>query len=150
MDILALNKLVGELLIAISALTGQELDGRIPNIQQVPAMELAQKVCGRPCPVYALFEPQQGILLDKRLDIEGDANARSILVHELFHYVQWRTSKGGAKGCEEWLQREREAYIIQHRWLNGRPPNEPRQMRLSRPMAPGVVCKPKRTYAFGG
>lgn len=150
MDIMALKKMVSELLIAISALTGQAAPAAGPDILLVSHHELAQRLCGRPCPVHAYFDPNQGILIDDRMDLAGDVNARSVLVHELVHYLQWRKTGRGPKDCFDWLQREREAYIAQHRWLNGQSPNAPRSFKLTRPLGTPVVCARDRSYAFGG
>ncbi len=80
-------------------------------------------MCGRPCPVYAVFDSGEGILLDRRLDLADDGYARSILLHELVHFAQWKETGRAAADCEEWMKRESEAYRVQFGWLAKLPPD---------------------------
>jgi hypothetical protein len=54
------------------------------------------------------------VILDSRLWDAQDATQRSILVHELVHYVQSRM-RSGSWGCS--AQKEVEAYTLQNKWL---------------------------------
>ncbi len=112
------SKLVAELLVAIQALSGYGAPSEAPRVEFVSHQRLQQQVCGRPCKVYGWFPPGQTIFIDDRLDPAKDVVARSILLHELVHYLQQEAGTfppGG--GCETWLDREWEAYDIQIRWL---------------------------------
>jgi hypothetical protein len=58
------------------------------------------------------------IYLDRSLDDPEDPVARSVVVHELVHYLQDRSGKFPVKDCESDLRREQEAYSIQRTYLN--------------------------------
>ncbi|MGF1610387.1 MAG: hypothetical protein ACFCUQ_13385 [Kiloniellales bacterium] len=118
MDGTALAKLVGELLIAIQLLTGHPLPEREPLVAFVPHAVLEQQACGRPCEVYGWFPPGDTIYLDERLDPLEDVHARSILVHELVHFLQQEEGTYALPAsCRAWVEREREAFDVQMRWL---------------------------------
>ena len=72
--------------------------------------------------------------LDEGLDPQNDIWGRSVLVHELVHYLQQEEGSFTEAGtCEAWMKREAEAYEIQYRWLLAQqvPPRLLR--RISRP-----------------
>ena len=125
MDVSRLDALLAELLLAIHMLSGQPVPEALPSIDFVPQRELQERACEGPCEVYGWFPPGRVIYLDDRLDPLKDIWARSIVVHELVHYVQHQEGTFPARGdCESWLDREWEAYDIQLRWLaeQGAPP----------------------------
>ena len=111
-----LSDLVAELMASVLLMLGQPaLDP--PQVVAADPSYLQERVCGRPCRVFAWYSPEGIIYLDKRLDPERDLAARSILVHELVHHAQQAAKRGPAANCLEWAAREREAYAIQARWL---------------------------------
>lgn len=113
-----LTRLVAELLIAASTLSGYPLPEKTPVIVQLSHERLEQMACGRPCRVFGWSPPGMIIYLDDRLDLDRELFARSILVHELTHFLQQESGKFGARfNCIEWMEREREAYLVQYRWL---------------------------------
>jgi len=114
----AVSKLVAELLVAIQALSSYSVPAEAPRVEFVTHQHLQQEACGRPCEVYGWFPPGETIYIDDRLDPAKDVVARSILLHELVHFLQQEAGTfppGGS--CETWLDREWEAYDIQIRWL---------------------------------
>lgn len=118
MDLYLLQKVVIKLLAVIAGSATANVENIPPTISFVPHTALEQRLCGKPCPVYAVFLPRHGILLDDRLDPVNDVKARGILLHELVHYVQWRQKgRQTAQNCHEWVSREDQAYAIQYRWL---------------------------------
>jgi hypothetical protein len=118
----ALGKIVAELLLAVQGLTGLGASVEPPELAFLPQQELAQKVCGRPCEVYGWFPPGETIYLDERLELMEDTLAKSILVHELVHYVQQEAGAFRTEGdCVAWIERERQAYDIQLRWIAEQP-----------------------------
>lgn len=118
MDVYVLPKIVIKLMAVISSSLPGDAISTPPQISFVPPAALQERVCGRPCPAYAVFLPRHGILIDDRLDPVNDPNARGILLHELVHYVQWRRAgRQNAQNCHEWSAREDEAYSLQYRWL---------------------------------
>lgn len=114
----SLTRLVAELLIAAAALSGYPLPAERPDVVIISHAELEQAACGRPCRVFGWSPPGATIYLDDRLDLDDDLFAQSILVHELTHYLQQESGKfGNRRTCSEWMEREREAYLVQYRWL---------------------------------
>ena len=118
MDPTALGKLVGELLLAIHLLSGYPIPEEPPKVEFLPHAELEERACGRPCQVYGWFPPGQTVYLDDRLNPLVSIAARGILLHELVHFLQQEEGTFAvAPNCEAWLDREREAFDIQIRWL---------------------------------
>ncbi len=114
----ALADLVASLLVAIAGYTGYAIPAATPEVLMVPHPVLEDRVCGRPCPVLGFTAPDGTILIDDRLAIDRDPAATSILVHELTHFLQRAARHDhGAVHCEEWVEREHEAYDVQYRWL---------------------------------
>jgi hypothetical protein len=110
--------LIGLLLTLAAEQTGESLQSAPPALTRVDQQEIAQIVCGRPCPARAAYLPDRGILFDASLDPLGDLYARSILLHELVHHVQERAARfSDLPECCRWAAREREAYDIQRRYL---------------------------------
>jgi hypothetical protein len=136
----AIQDLMAELLVFVAAATGTAGAPAPPEVVPIARPALEQRVCGKPCPVVALFDPRLGILVDDRLDLAGGAAAQSVLLHELVHFVQWRTSGRTAATCAEWLAREREAYRIQFAWLASLP-DEVRGAAPARPNLSRLRCE---------
>lgn len=89
---------------------GGALPERAPVIHIVSLSRLRELIGCEGCPVRALH--QQGVIyLDERLDFERAYDA-SIPLHEYVHYLQW-LQHGEVTDCKSWLDRERQAYMIQ-------------------------------------
>ena len=70
------------------------------------------------CAIKAWYKPGEGIILDESLHPETNMFDRSILLHELVHYVQDMSGYyGNADPCNRWFHRELNAYEIQNRYL---------------------------------
>ena len=114
----ALSRLLAELFTAIRLLSGYPVPDTLPEVHRLPRAELEAMVCRTACGVKAFYLKGKGIYLDQSLDLEGDLKARSILLHELVHYVQGRTGKFDTMAeCPGWYAKEYEAYAIQNRYL---------------------------------
>ena len=112
------NALIAALLTAISGYTGYAIPGELPRIVPLPHDALAQRVCGRPCPVFGFTSPDGEILIDEALQIGNNLAATSILVHELTHFLQIHSvARPGPVDCSAWNAREREAFDVQKQWL---------------------------------
>jgi len=139
-------KLIASLLVSISQMTGYSIPGDPPRIRPMAHAQLADEVCGKPCGVVAFTTPTGEILIDESLMIGRDPAATSILVHELTHFLQIKsTVLPVAMTCDLWNEREREAYDVQYRWLRDTAPTmrdfSIRRARLgSHPVIP--PCRP--------
>lgn len=110
--------LVAALLTAISGYTGYAIPGDPPHITALSHDALAQRVCGRPCQLFGFTSPDGDIVIDEALKIGSDPVATSILVHELTHFLQTRSvAHPQPVDCRTWMNREREAFDVQTRWL---------------------------------
>ena len=145
---IAIDLLAVKLLLVIAGATAYDPPVQPPAIAFLPTAILEQRVCGRPCPVYAVFDPREGILLDERLDLSNDAYARSILLHELVHFVQWKKAGHAARDCPEWMTWESEAYRVQLGWLSKLPPDW-RDSSLPRPNRSLLRCDGALAAASG-
>jgi hypothetical protein len=144
----AIRELMADLIIFIVGSTSYSSTSALPEVLPIARPELEQRVCGKPCPVFALFVPEQGILLDDRLDLLADTAAQSVLLHELVHYLQWQATGRRATKCDEWLAREREAYRTQFAWLSTRD-FEWRKSPLPRPNLSLIRCRTGPVQAWG-
>lgn len=70
------------------------------------------------CNAGAWYNDGGVIYIDDRLQDWKDPMVRSVIVHELIHYLQDLSGKFSQKTCEEQLAREREAYAMQRIYLN--------------------------------
>ena len=114
----SLGGILADLLIFALSLTGYSIPAELPEVAFVPHAELQRTACDRPCEVYGWYPLGPTIYLDDRLDPIRDAKSRSILLHELVHYLQ--NAHGAFSDqteCRNWAMRERQAYRIQARWL---------------------------------
>lgn len=92
--------------------SGYQLPDRPPTIHLVPQDKLREMACpGRACNVRG-FSIGLDIFLDEDLDMSSVYGA-SILYHEALHFLQM-VNLGPAKNCEEWVDRELEAYRLQN------------------------------------
>lgn len=82
-----LGGILADLLIFAQSFTGYSIPSELPEIAFVPHVELQRSACDRPCEVYGWYPLGRTIYLDDRLDPIRDAKARSILLHELVHYL---------------------------------------------------------------
>lgn len=79
-----------------------------------------KEACGgfNKCDVVAWYNNNGIIYLDERLDGHTDAYTRSVVVHELAHYLQDLSGEYAEMDCDLHAKREREAYSIQRQYLN--------------------------------
>ena len=115
----ALASLVTDLLTTIHLLSGYPAVSVQPEIHRLPQAAIAERVCHKPCGVRAYYRPDWGVLLDESLNVESDSFDRSILLHELVHYVQAARGRFDTmpSACDRWNAAEREAYALQNQFL---------------------------------
>jgi hypothetical protein len=91
-----------------------------PGIEVVSVPELMSTACeGRPCPAQAFYDRQDNvILLSEEVELDF-ALGRSILLHELVHYVQDRSGRWEEDPdlCRAGMLRELHAFRLQERYL---------------------------------
>ncbi|MEQ1879748.1 MAG: hypothetical protein ABL878_02130 [Burkholderiales bacterium] len=110
--------LVPALLSAVDQLSKYPKPSQLPEIYRVAHRRLEEMVCPTGCPVLATYRPGEGIFLDETLTPETDLFHRSVLLHELVHYVQDLNNElSTMRDCERWYHREQEAYAIQKTFL---------------------------------
>lgn len=106
------------LLEAIGTLSDYRAPETLPPVFQLPQAAIEAKVCDEPCNVIAAYVPHGGIYLAENLDPVQQAVDRSILLHELVHYLQQGHAKfAHLAGCERERAKEQEAYEIQNAYL---------------------------------
>jgi hypothetical protein len=119
METSTVTSLVVELLTSIQLLAGYPAPKVLPDVYVIPHQDIEERFCGGPCRVRALYDAQQGVFIDDSLDFQSDIFARSILLHELVHYVQNTSGRFDvlANKCARHSARERDAYEIQNLYL---------------------------------
>lgn len=90
------------------ALSKYKLPDIAPVVDYVPQEKLAALVCQHVCPQIYGAQVGNKVYIADSLDMEDPMN-RSVMFHEFIHFLQW-ANKGEAKDCQEYLEREREAY----------------------------------------
>ena len=114
-------QLIGVLLSWAANLSGYAYPATMPDLQRVDRAFLVERACGneeRNCRAVAWYDNESIIYLDQRVEDIEDPVVRSVLVHELTHYLQDLSGKYDPMKCEDQLAREREAYSIQRTYLN--------------------------------
>ena len=119
MDSLSLASLALQLLASIHSLSGYPTTKILPEIHQAPLAEIQQRFCQGACAAQAFYRPDEGVYIDDAFDLANDEFARSVLLHELVHHVQRvsGTFQRIPSECDRWYAAEREAYVIQNRYL---------------------------------
>jgi hypothetical protein len=113
-----MEHLVPALLGAVRHLSKYPRPETAPEIRRVARERIAELACPGPCGVRAIYLPGEGIFIDERMQPETDLFDRSVLLHELVHYVQdLANERGDMEPCGRWHFRELEAYAIQKRFL---------------------------------
>jgi hypothetical protein len=113
-----MEQLVPALLFAIDQLSKYPRPGGGPEVHRVARAVIEDMVCAGKCAVRASYRPGEGIYLDQTLQPETNLFDRSVLLHELVHYVQdLANERGDMEPCKRWYYREIEAYAIQKQFL---------------------------------
>jgi hypothetical protein len=115
----SMDELVDSLLNLMPTLTRYRKPDSQPPIQRVTRAQIEESMCGgRACAMRAWYIPDEGIYLEDSLHPETDLFDRSVLFHELIHYLQDLNANGdGLDACNRWYQREIEAYGLQNHYL---------------------------------
>jgi len=117
-EIDSMPELVDNLLDTIARLSNYRKPSIAPRVTKVSRAEIERTICSGPCPVKGWHLPEAGIFLDESLTPETNLVHRSILLHELVHFLQEINGEDATMDeCNRWLQREREAYWLQNQYL---------------------------------
>ena len=113
-----LNVLAKQLLSEIEHLSRYWASKQLPPITLVSQDEINRVVCKQPCAIRAAYLPVRGVLLADTVDPINVPLDRSILVHELVHFLQEINNRySELTPCKRWFQREIEAYAVQNQYL---------------------------------
>jgi hypothetical protein len=113
-----MNELLPWLLGAVDQLSKYPRPKALPAIHRVPRSLIEDLVCAGECGVLATYRPGEGVYMDERMRPETNLFDRSVLLHELVHYVQdLANERGEMEACKRWYYREQEAYAIQKQFL---------------------------------
>jgi hypothetical protein len=114
-----LAQLVAQLLATIHSISGYPLPDAAPVVRLTTLSQMQAMVCRGPCQVRGFYTRENGVVLNDTLDLAHDTTARSVLLHELVHYVQQLNGKFEKlpDRCDRWFAREYEAYEIQNAYL---------------------------------
>lgn len=107
-----------QLLLLASELSGLPKAEQCPDVQQMHSSQLQAEVCGQPgCSVIAYYDRERRtILLDQAENLDF-AYSRSILLHELVHYLQDIHQQWHGDECQAVRQRETQAFRAQELYL---------------------------------
>jgi hypothetical protein len=115
----SMTELVDSLLRLMPALTRYRVPDSQPPVLRVARAQIEDRMCGgKACSMRAWFLPDEGIYLEDTLHPETDLFDRSVLFHELVHYLQELNAEGAElDACNRWYQREVQAYGLQNHYL---------------------------------
>lgn len=117
--------LIDVLLDALPTLSRYSRPAMPPRLVYLPTAEIRARACSVPCPVLAYYAGGAEIFLDHRLNPLISLFDRSIVLHEMVHYLQAQQtdvmhameSAGPRERCRIWYARESEAYAVQQTFL---------------------------------
>jgi hypothetical protein len=116
-----IDSLTRHLIRTASRLSKYRPPAALPMVSRIERAALEQLACPQGavrCNVSAMYLPHRGVLIADDLRPESNLFHRSILLHELVHYLQDDAHElMGASECDRWYQREIEAYALQNRFL---------------------------------
>ncbi len=120
------SELLIGLLLFIQTELGLFNDISPPHIVFMAEDEIAEFVCEQPCANYNSIKgikgwvppPGDNVYLSQDLNFTHNMFDRSIVLHELVHYVQYKYQLSVKQtDCLTWKTREAQAYELQSLWL---------------------------------
>lgn len=123
MDVITTKALVVSLLAWLGSHTNYTIPDQAPTVAFVPHSYLEELACGEKCPALGVYPDGNVVYIDDELQTETNVCARSVLLHELVHYLQDKNGRftNLSPQLASYL-REHDAYAIQQVYLadNGR------------------------------
>jgi len=134
-----MNTIVVSLLTWITAHTNYPMPDQIPVVVLAPHAYIEQLVCGEPCEALGAYADGNVIYIDEILDVNRNVCAKSVLLHEIIHYLQDKNERFiDIPPVVREMYREYEAYGVQKIFLreSGRIVTFDRNIRLGAFMGP--------------
>jgi len=117
-DSLVYGELIRDLTLEAAAITGLPLPMQLPPVILADQDTVARYACQGKCEALGAFHPTYGIAIVRHLDPLKNDLTRSILLHELVHFLQHENKLfAGINDCIRWLKREAHAYAAQNKFL---------------------------------
>ena len=116
----SMSEIIAGLLLFIQSQVGLFNPIEPPHIEFLQAVEIADIACEQQCGDVKGWTPALGdtVYLNQDLRIAQDMFDRSIILHELVHYVQFKYQLiNMPNDCLTWKAREAQAYELQFLWL---------------------------------
>ena len=94
-------------------------EAEVPPVRLQPHAFFVANACtgSSRCRVLGWYADRGVVHVDERLASMDTLFARSLLVHELVHYLQHKSGRFVPERCESFVEREREAYAVQQRYF---------------------------------
>ena len=116
-----MNEIIANLMVWAVAQSGYPSPPELPAIQFLPTAAFVEQVCPQKaqCTVQGYYADDTGtiVLHESLRELKLNRRARAMLLHEMVHYLQDQSGHWGEKNCRTWIEREREAYRVQLRYL---------------------------------
>jgi len=93
-------------------------DGEHPTVVYMAPEQMALLMCGSKtavCPVEGVYFGGKYVFVQTNLE---PAHRRSIIVHELTHWLQRRVKAAAPDSCQRSAAAEREAYTVQNHYIH--------------------------------
>ena len=118
MDPGTMKAIVASMLTWLGAHSDYAAGNDAPAVALVPHSFVEDLACGGPCDVLGVYPDGNMVYIDQALEPETNICARSVILHELVHYLQDRDRKYLNLGpLLRWNVREMEAYGLQRMYL---------------------------------
>ncbi len=117
----SMSEIIAGLLLFIQSQLGLFNPIEPPHIEFLQAVEIAEIACEQQCGDVKGWTPalSDTVYLNQDLRITQDIFDRSIILHELVHYVQYKYQLTNMPtDCLTWKAREAQAYQMQFLWLH--------------------------------
>ena len=107
----------------LQRLTRYPLPDEYPTVTYLSSDELSKLACDSKCTVLGHYQGGLTVYLDDKLKPETNLFDRSVLLHEMVHYLQQLNLPSSQselsihEKCILWYTREREAYAVQEAFL---------------------------------
>jgi len=113
-----MNMIVVSLLTWITTHTNYPMPDQTPVVVLAPHAYIEQVACGEPCEALGAYPDGNVIYIDEALQVDRNVCAKSVLLHELVHYLQDKHERFEAiPPVVRGMYREREAYAVQKKFL---------------------------------